>query len=221
MLWKSLCPKIPEMPVRIIIADDHPMLVEGLTKILLEMDDVQILQPVSNGRHLIDRLHLSPADLVILDLQMPRVGGMEVLPVLKKTFPRLKVIVFSNYNEARLVKEIKELGADAYLLKNSTSTLLKETINNVLKGEYFFPEEAPEPVLNAYFLDEFTRKYQLTNREIEIIRKIAAGHTSKAIAEQLFVSEFTVSAHRRNICRKLNIYTPVGLMNFVKEQGII
>ncbi len=98
---------------------------------------------------------------------------------------------------------------------------IKETVTMVINGGHCFPDELPEPSVNSFFIDKFMKKYQLTNREVEIIRKISEGYTSKVIGEQLFVSEFTVAAHRRNICRKLDIYTPVGLLNFAKEQGII
>ncbi len=208
------------MPLRLIIADDHPLLVDGLRKVLEEMEEIQLLEPVGNGRHLIDRLRQTPADMVLLDLHMPQLDGIETLKILRKEFPLLKVLVFTSYNQPKLLREIKELGAKGCLLKSNGSVVLKEAIRAVAAGGTWFADEVP-PVASEQFMDEFMKKYQVTRREVEILRKIAEGYTSKEIGKSLFISEFTINAHRRNICRKLDIYTPVGLVNFAKEHGLV
>ncbi|MBS1562758.1 MAG: response regulator transcription factor [Bacteroidetes bacterium] len=209
------------MPIRLIIADDHPMLIDGVIKLIAGMEDFELLEPAHNGIQLIDRLHQAQADILLLDLQMPHMDGIDTLRVLARDFPRLKVIIFTNYHQPALVREIRQLGAKAYLLKDSSSAQLKETIAAVASGETVFPEKAPASDDSPYFQNDFTRKYNITRREVEIIKKIGEGLTTKEISEQLFLSEFTVNTHRRNICRKLNIYTPVGLVNFAREHGLI
>lgn len=210
------------MNLRIIIADDHPFLVEGLKVVLEEIDGVQVLEPAANGRQLLDRLRQSPADLVLLDLNMPQMDGIEVLKILKKEFPNVKVIVLTNYNHPELVKEVNTWGAKGYLLKNSSSLLLKKAIETVAAGQTWFADkESPDQPVSHYYIDDFMKKYQLTRREAEIIKMIASGLTSKEIGKQLFISEFTINAHRRNICRKLNIHTPIGLLNFAKEHRLV
>jgi two-component system, NarL family, nitrate/nitrite response regulator NarL len=208
------------MPLKIIIADDHPLLVDGLKRMLEEMEDVQVSEPVGNGRQLLARLRGQVVDMVLLDLSMPQMDGLETLKVLQKEFPSLKVLVFTNYNQPKLWREVRSLGARGYLLKNCTAQVLKEAVLTVSDGGTWFDEEAVIPADDAVFTDDFMKKYQITQREVEIIRKIAQGYTTKEIGEQLYVSEFTVNAHRRNICRKLDIYTPVGLVNFAKEHGL-
>jgi DNA-binding NarL/FixJ family response regulator len=208
------------MPLKIIIADDHPLLVEGLRRMLTEMDGVEVAEPVNNGRQLLARLREQALDMVLLDLHMPQMDGLETLKILQKEFPALKVLVFTNYNQPKLIREARKLGARGYLLKNCTSQMLKESVLTVSDGGTWFQEEAVRPSDEPNFTDDFMRKYQITQREVEIIRKIARGFTTKEIGEQLFVSEFTVNAHRRNICRKLDIYTPVGLVNFAKDHGL-
>jgi DNA-binding NarL/FixJ family response regulator len=211
-----------KMPLKIIIADDHPLLVDGLRRVLEEMKDVEVLEPVGNGRQLLVRLRESPVDLVLLDLQMPQLDGLETLRILQKEFPRLRVLVFTNYNQQKLLREARNLGARGYLSKNCTSQELKEAVLAVEDGGTWFPEEPPAAAdPPSLFVNDFMKKYQITQREVEIIRKIAQGYTTKEIGEQLYVSEFTVNAHRRNICRKLDIYTPVGLVNFAKEHGLV
>ncbi|MCY7353371.1 MAG: response regulator transcription factor [Cytophagaceae bacterium] len=205
-------------PLRLLIADDHPLLVSGLVALLEEMENVQVLEPVGNGRQLLDRLRKTPADLVLLDLNMPKIDGIEALKTMKTDFPETKVIVFTSYDQPKLLREIRAMGAEGYLLKSSTSTVLKAAIAAVASGETWFGEESPDAPPGL--VDDFMRKYQLTGREVEIIRLIAQGLTTKTIAERLFVSEFTVNAHRRNICRKVGVDTPVGLLNFAREQGL-
>jgi DNA-binding NarL/FixJ family response regulator len=210
------------MPLKIIIADDHPLLVDGLKRMLEEMEGVRVSEPVSNGRQLLDRLREQVVDMVLLDLHMPQMDGLETLKVLQKEFPSLKVLVFTNYSQPKLWREARNLGARGYLLKNCTAQVLKETVLTVSAGGTWFDDEGAVPTAeNTVFTDDFMKKYQITQREVEIIRKIAQGYTTKKIGEQLYVSEFTVNAHRRNICRKLEIYTPVGLVNFAKEHGLV
>jgi DNA-binding NarL/FixJ family response regulator len=207
------------MPLRLIIADDHPLLIDGVRKVLAEMDDMELLEPVNNGRGLLTCLRQMPVDIVLLDLHMPQLDGIETLKVLRKEFPRVKVLVFTSYNQSKLLKEIRSLGARGCLYKDSGAVILKQAVQTVAEGGTWFQEQASIPT-SEQFIDEFMKKYQVTQREVEILRKIAAGYTSKEIGKQLFVSEFTVNAHRRNICRKLDIYTPAGLVNFAKEHGL-
>jgi DNA-binding NarL/FixJ family response regulator len=209
------------MPIRLIIADDHPLLVDGVKKVLEEMDGVVVVDTADNGLQLLSVLRKSPADMVLLDLQMPKLDGIDSLKILKKDFPKIKIIVFTNYGQPKLLKEIKTLGAEGYLLKNSSSIILKEAVAIVAAGGTWFRDVYTEPKQSDLLANDFMKKYQLTNRETEIIGKIAEGFTSKEIAGQLFLSEFTINTHRRNICRKLNIYTPVALLNFAKEHGIV
>jgi DNA-binding NarL/FixJ family response regulator len=134
--------------------------------------------------------------------------------------PKTDVLVFTNYNQSRLIQDARDLGARGYLLKNSPSHVLKEAIATVAAGGTWFGEVKEAADTKGLFVDDFMKKYQITMREVEILRLIARGRTSRQISQELYLSEFTVNAHRRNICRKLEIYTPVGLVNFAREQGL-
>lgn len=208
------------MPLRTIIADDHPMLADGLINVLKEVENVETLEAVGNGRQLLDRLSETGADVVVLDLNMPKMDGIDTLRRIKKEFPKVKVLVFTSYNQPKLIADIRALGADGYLLKTSTSGTIREAFRSVASGNGWFPSMEDNAQDSGKLGDDFIKKNRISKREIEIIRMIARGLTTKNISEQLSLSEFTVNAHRRNICRKLNIYTPVGLMNFAKEHGL-
>ena len=209
------------MSLRIMIADDHPLLVEGLTTVLEEIQNAELLTPASNGRALIAQLRNIPADIVLLDLNMPKLDGIACLKIIKNEFPQTKVIIFSSYTQPKLVSEMKTFGAAGFLPKSSPSAVIKEAVVAVAGGGGWFPDILTEPSPAPELTDDFAKKFQLTKREIEIIRMIARGLTTKEISEQLFLSEFTINTHRRNIGRKLNIYTPVGILNFARENGLI
>ena len=157
-----------------------------------------------------------------MDLNMPHLDGIDTLKILRNDFPDLSIIILTSYHQPDLVKEIKSLGAKGYLLKSCTAAELREAIRTVGKGKNWFPEEkSAEQSISPFFLDDFMKKYQLTKREVEIIRMVGQGLTTKEISGHLFVSEYTINAHRRNIARKLNIHTPVGLLNFARQSGLV
>ncbi|SDM72914.1 DNA-binding response regulator, NarL/FixJ family, contains REC and HTH domains [Daejeonella rubra] len=206
---------------KLIIADDHQLLIEGLISILSEVKDLEILNPVNNGNQLINSLILNPADIVLLDLNMPKLDGIKTLAILRRDFPDLKVIILTNYDQPQLIEEVKKLGAHGYLLKNSPSFILKDAIAKVNQGEFYFEDRVlPEKDNSPYFIDDFMKKYQLTKREVEIIKMIAKELTSKEIGDSLFISEFTVSTHRRNIMKKLNSKNVAGLLKFARQHGL-
>lgn len=196
------------------------MLIDGLINVLKEVEELGTPQAVGSGRELLDRLSEDGADLVVLDLNMPKMDGIDTLRRIKKDFPQVRVIVFTSYNQPKLIGDVRALGADGYLLKTSTSIMIKEVLRTVAAGGKWFPDTREDTTASDKMGDDYIKKNRITKREVEIIRMIARGLTTRNISEQMSLSEFTVNAHRRNICRKLNIYTPVGLLNFAKEHGL-
>jgi len=210
------------MCVRLIIADDHQLLIDGLIGVLNDIEGLEILPSVNNGKQLLTQLKHISADLVILDLNMPELDGIKTLGILRDQFPEIKIIVLTNYSQPQLMEEIKRLGAHGYLLKNTPSDVLKAAICKVIAGGLFF-DDYKEPIEedNHFFVDDFMKKFQLTRREVEIIKMVSNGNTSKQIGEQLFISEFTVTTHRRNIMRKLDVKNLAGLLTFARAHGLL
>lgn len=207
---------------KLMIADDHQLLADGLISVLKEAAEWEVLIPVNNGRELLDRLAEEPVDLVILDLNMPQLDGIKTLEIIKQQYPAIKVLVLTNYNQPQLLAEVRKLGADGYLLKNSSTELLKKALRSIQAGTPYFEVLVPQEVpASAYFLDEFMKKYHLTKREVEIIKMVGSELTSKEIGTQLSISEFTVNTHRKNILRKLEVKNTAGLLNFAKLHGIL
>ena len=207
--------------MRLLLADDHPLLLDGLRSVLADLPDMVLLPPVYNGHQLLDVLHREAVDMVLLDLNMPKTDGMTALREIRRDFSTVKVIVFTSYNQPQRIRDVQALGAMGYLLKTTDAPTLKAAVQQVWAGQPWFPTLTAATASGHALPDAFMQTYQLTKREVEIIRLIAVGLTTKQLGERLFVSEFTINAHRRNIARKLGIDTPVGLVNFAREQGLV
>lgn len=208
---------------KVILADDHQFLVEGLLSILKDEPSFEVVATAQNGFELIDAVLRHSPDLVILDMNMPGYDGLQCLDRIKADIPKTKVLVLTNYNQPELVSEVKKRKAEGYLIKNSSANELTEVILKILEGQTHFPAPGQLKAISddSFFLDDFLKKYQLTKREVEIIRLVCQELSNKEIADKLFLSELTIKTHRRNILRKLDIRNVAGLVNFAKENGLL
>jgi DNA-binding NarL/FixJ family response regulator len=210
------------MPYRILLADDHQLLLQGISSVLKEVEDLSVVATAANGFEVLEAVPRYQPHLVVLDLNMPHYDGLKCLQELKKNYPSIKVLILSNYSQPELLDEVKRLGADGYLNKNSASAELKGAVLEVLSGQKYYPaaDEGRPLAEDSFFFDDFLKKYQLTRREVEIIRFISHGLSTKEIADKLFLSEFTISTHRKNILRKLDTKNIAGLVHFARQHQL-
>lgn len=195
-------------PINIMIADDHSMVREGI-KQLLELDgDIVVIEEASNGKQCIDLLDEKQTDVLLLDINMPNMNGLQVLQYIRENKKKVKVIILTIHNEVEYLVRAVEIGVDGYVLKDSDSSVLKKAIFTVFHGETFIqPELAPmlkvkmEEKSNKALSDEDT----LTKREIEVLKLLAEGLFNKEIAYMLAISEKTVKNHVSNIFKKINV----------------
>lgn len=214
------------MPVRIILTDDHPIITQGIKTILENEKEFEIIAEFRNGHALLQSPLVQDADLLLLDLNMPRVDGLDVLRHFKRTGTTPKIIIISAYTSQKLITECRENGASAYIVKTDNLSGLKETILQVMMGEKVFPDLViSESELSDKFsyLDDFLIKYKLTKREVEIILMVCEGRTSNDIADKLSLSTFTVQTHRKNIFKKLSLDSsnPMAMHEFASKIGLI
>lgn len=211
------------MTYKIVLADDHQFLLEGISVVLKEMPNVEIVAIAQNGFELMDAVAKHKPAVVVLDLNMPGYDGLQCLQKIKTDYTGIKLLVLTNYNQPELVEEVKKMQADGYLLKNSTAIELKSAITEIINGKKYFPfaNELKSVPDDSYFFDDFLKKYQLTKREVEIIRMICREMSTKEIAASLFLSELTINTHRRNILRKLEVKNVAGLVNFAKQNQLL
>ena len=213
--------------IRLAIADDHRVLVEGLKALFIDPRyGCDVVLSAHNGADLLANLERIHVDVVLLDLNMPLVNGLECLPRIKVEYPQVKVIIFTMYHEPKFIKDAFRNGAEGYILKNTSFADLVLGIRNVVEGQVYisqgltvFPGGNGNMV--GHFNDEFLMLHSLTKRELEILIMIAQAKTNKEIAEELFISDQTVSVHRKNLMRKLNISNSAGLMKFVIDHDLL
>lgn len=213
-----------ERLIRALIADDHPVVREGLRRLLEAEDDVEVCGEAADGREVLDRIDETQPDVVILDISMPRLGGLEALERIRHRHPGMKVILLSVHGDAPFVQSAVSLGADGYLLKNGRVGEVMTAVRAVARGDsYFSPPVAKEIVAQLRSPDRSRKEpfSLLSMREREVLQRIAEGLSAKEIATQLGISPKTVEAHRTSVMRKLGARKATELVRYALRQGLI
>lgn len=195
------------MPVTIMIADDHSMVREGLRS-LLELDgDIQVIEEAVDGEDCLEKLKTCKPDVLLLDINMPKKNGLEVLQCINKSNLKVRVLVLTVHNEVEYLIKAVDIGVDGYILKDSESAELKKAIFAITKGENYIQPDLI-PALNSKMIEKNSDKDKidsLTKREFEVLKLLAVGMYNKEIAEKLNISERTVKNHVSNIFKKLEV----------------
>lgn len=198
--------------IRIVIAEDHQALIDGI-KLSLEYEkDIQVVGEANDGEVLIELVDRLKPDMVITDIRMPKCDGITATMAIKVHHPKVKVIAFSMFDQPEAIAQMKEAGASGYVMKNSSLKTLLTAIYSVHEGKQFYDDKI---IVSDTSSDE---KIILSSREKEILNFIGQGKTSYEIAEVLFISKSTVDTHRRNILRKINIHGKTDLLRFAIER---
>jgi DNA-binding NarL/FixJ family response regulator len=203
--------------MKIAIADDHQLFREGLRFILEGNKKYNVLFEAENGQVLLDKMQNNIPDIVLLDLKMPVMDGIESIQKIKTLFPDVKIIILTMHHEENMILHVLDLGANGYLLKNSSSQEVTLAIDQVMAKDYYFTDFVTSVMIKGikkqvkpspFTTDEF----QLTKREQEILQLICEELTSVEIADKLFISDRTVESHRKSLMEKLNAKNTAGLV---------
>jgi DNA-binding NarL/FixJ family response regulator len=213
-------------PYKIVIAEDHTILRQGLRALLSSDPDFEVVGEAENGRAAIRLVETLSPDLLLMDLSMPRMTGMEAITEIKKRSPATKIVVLTVHKGEEYVLSALRAGADGYVLKDAGHDELMTAVKNVLAGKRYLSPDISEKVIGGYLEGRRAFKGQtswdtLTQREREILKLIAEGYKNKEIAEHLFISLKTVEKHRSNLMRKLDLHNTAALTAFAMEKGFI
>jgi DNA-binding NarL/FixJ family response regulator len=212
-------------PYRILLADDHVMLREGIRKIINETKGMEVVAEASDGLELLSLLKQNPVDMVILDISMPRLRGIEAAQEIRKIHPQVKTLFLSMYKTKEYLHLALSAGAKGYLLKEDTGSELIHAINAIRNGKtYLSPlisKDIPDDLISICRGDGRLDSDPLTPRERQVLKLIAEGKTSKEIAALLFISIHTVNNHRKNIKKKLQILKNADMVKYAIQQGYV
>ena len=203
--------------IRIAIGEDHQSLIDGIALLIQDIAHIQLVCSATNGLELVEAVRKHQPDVIITDIRMPKMDGIQATEIIKKEFPKIAVIAFTMFDQQDAVQQMLDAGASGYILKNSSLQTLKNAIETVAEGTPFFDSQID---LSAFEEDHSatSKSGLLTKRQLEILRLIAQGKTSREIADELFIGVHTVDTHRKNMMRILELKGKGELLRYALDR---
>lgn len=214
---------------RILIVDDHQIVRDGIKRILTDEDDIELIGSVGSGKEALDFIRCNQPDIVIADLSMPNMSGIELTERLTTMYPSVRVLILSMFNNEEYIVSAIQAGAKGYLPKqDSTTEILLEAIRTIASGDEFYSPSISKIVLKSFItnakntsIGDVAKKHQLTSREKEILKLYVEGCTNSEIAEKLNLSVYTVKTHKNNIMQKYSFKSTVEMIKFALRNNIV
>ena len=204
-------------PYCLVLADDHVMFRKGVKRIITGVDDFEVIGEANDGLELLDLLKETRPHLIILDISMPNLRGLEATREIKQVYPHIKILLLTMHRKKEFIQQAMAAGADGYLLKEDADTELLKAVKTIREGNKFISS-----LLSSELADLVTPKSQtgsLSLREREVMKLVAEGKSSREIGDLLHISIFTVRRHRENIMRKLNLSNMADLVKYAIDHG--
>jgi DNA-binding NarL/FixJ family response regulator len=210
--------------IRVLIVDDHRVVRDGLAKILEGCGDIEVAGEAADGLEAIRKFAELKPHVVLLDISMPRLGGLEVCRRIKKANPEAKIVILSMHEEEEYSMKLVRMGVAGYLLKDSAAQEVIDAVRSAFAGNAYFSPQISKTLAESYreLISDNDDPYdRLNDREREVLQLIAEGYTNKQIADILFISPKTVDNHRTHLMRKLNVHSAADLVRWATKRGIV
>lgn len=209
--------------INLLLVDDHELFLEGLASLLKGAENLNILSAALNGVEALKQLEQHQPDVLLTDLSMPEMGGIELIREVKSKYPEIRILVLSMHDDRETVAEIMMAEAEGYVLKNTGKRELLDAIHRLMEGGTYYSNRVMEIMLERYkkVKKKQEAKALLTEREVEVLQLVAAEKSSKEIAEDLFISIRTVDTHRKNLLRKVGVSSVIGLLKYGVTHGLV
>ena len=206
--------------IKILITDDHSIVREGIKVMLKDINDFVIVGEAENGKEAIDKIMTLFPDVIIMDISMPVMTGIEAIKIIKRDYPKVKTLVLTIHSEKEYIEQIYKSGATGCLYKNAGKNEFETAIRSIYRGESYFDSGMSNTLLEEYFNPQ-DKENPLTKREQQILKLIVEELSNQETADKLFISVRTVETHRKNIMQKLKIDSTIGLIKYAVKTGII
>lgn len=213
-------------PIKVLIAEDHTIVRQGVARLLSDQAGIEVVGEAVNGRDAVEMAAKLKPDIVVMDIAMPKMNGIEASKKIRKLLPKTKIIILSMYSHEHYIHELLEAGVSGYLLKDSSGRDIVKAIDDAMKDRTFLSPSVSKIVeesdINYRKNSSREDRYKLlSNREREVFQLIAEGHSTRAIADKLCVSISTIKTHRAKIMEKLVLKSPVKLVHFAIQLGLV
>ena len=208
--------------INVLLVDDHPMFLDGISSILSSVPEINIVGKASHGQEALDLMKQLDVDIVLTDINMPDIDGIELNKQIKLKHRKTKTLVLSTYSNSQVIGQLIKKGVDGYLLKIAEKEELIQAIRSIHSGEKYFAKEVKDMYLEKLFENnqsQNTVNPQLSKREKQILHYLTKELTAKEIAQELFISVHTVHTHKKNLMTKLNVKNSSGLVKYATERG--
>jgi len=214
---------------RVLIVDDHQIVRDGIKRILDDESDIELIGSLGSGKEALNFVKCNQPDIVIADLSMPNMSGIELTEQLTSLYPEIKVLILSMFNNEEYIKSAIQAGAKGYLPKqDSTTEILLEAIRTIANGDEYYSPSISKIVMKSFVnnvksanIGDIVKKQQLTSREKEILKLYVEGYTNSEIAEKLNLSVYTIKTHKNNIMQKYNFKSTVEMIKFALRNNIV
>lgn len=206
--------------ISILIADDHQLFRDGVSSLINSISNFKVISQSSNGVEVIEQLKLNHVDLVLLDINMPEMDGIEAAEIIRKDYPDIKIIMLSMLTDRETIEKVLKIGVQGYLPKDTGKVELEEAITKVMKGSTHYNEQITHSFMSGLQSKNVSQPVRLTPREKEVLKLICEEFTSQEIADKLFISFNTVETHRKNLLHKIGCKNSLGLLKFAIENKI-
>lgn len=209
--------------IPIAVVDDHQVVINGLKAMFSGIPEVEVVYSTTSGNALIEWLKNETPAVILLDIQMPEINGIDLCKQVKKSFPSIKIIAFSSFDDTHYIKQIIRSGASGYLLKNADQQTILSAIHSVMNGEEYIDESIKKILIQESISGQRRSLFDipLTKREKEILKLIADGNSNQEVADKLFISLRTVETHRFNLTQKLDVKNAAGLVKEAIKRGLV
>lgn len=214
--------------IKILIADDHSILRAGLNMLLNSQEDLKVVGEASNGKEVLQKIEELKPDIILMDIKMPEMDGLEATTLIKEKFPACKVLILTMYENENYLINFLEIGASGYIPKKCIDTELIQALRSVYKGELYLHPSMSKHLVKEYLTktkakpyEKKAKSFELSEREGDVLKLIACGHTQKEIAEMLCLSTKTVETYKTRIMEKIKLKTRAELVRYALDKGLL